>query len=247
MLPPQQLKMRTKFSITFSFSVGATDGRRSDAALPASASAAVDFLVGTATAAAPLRDARLGVRRPLAAQLGRLPFLQRVGERYIWFNWYRLIGTMSKILIWIANTSCFFPDRRRLPRHLDQRGRGDPGWRLDRCQQREADCGQHDHRHADGRDGGEFRFVPINAFVSIVDFITVIIIAGCAPPSAEAAAASDVSLFDESRLTVDRHCYECKVKYRDPTAKDLVMFLHAWTYSVSPPPISPMACLGDHP
>ena len=38
---------------------------------------------------------------------------------------------------------------------------------------------------------------------------------------------------DESRLTVDRHCYECKVKYRDPTAKDLVMFLHAWAYSVS--------------
>ena len=79
-----------------------------------------------------------------------------------------------------------------------------------------------------------FLFICINHFTSI---------AGCAPPPAEVAAvaASDVSLFDESRLTVDRHCYECKVKYRDPTAKDLVMFLHAWTYSVRTPPSSPMA------
>ena len=54
-------------------------------------------------------------------------------------------------------------------------------------------------------------------------------ITGCSPPAEDV----DVNRFDESRLTVDRHCYECKVKYRDPTAKDLVMFLHAWTYSVS--------------
>ena len=39
--------------------------------------------------------------------------------------------------------------------------------------------------------------------------------------------------FDISKLSVDPHCYECKVKYRDPRPKDLVMFLHAWTYSVS--------------
>ena len=38
--------------------------------------------------------------------------------------------------------------------------------------------------------------------------------------------------FDIAKLSVDQHCYECKVKYRDPRPKDLVMFLHAWTYSV---------------
>ena len=39
--------------------------------------------------------------------------------------------------------------------------------------------------------------------------------------------------FDVSKLSIDPHCYECKVKYRDPRPKDLVMFLHAWAYSVS--------------
>jgi hypothetical protein len=39
-------------------------------------------------------------------------------------------------------------------------------------------------------------------------------------------------MFDTKKLTVDPHCYECKVKYRDPRPRDLVMFLHAWTYSV---------------
>ena len=38
--------------------------------------------------------------------------------------------------------------------------------------------------------------------------------------------------FDMGKLSVDTHCYECKVKYRDPRPKDLVMFLHAWKYSV---------------
>ena len=37
--------------------------------------------------------------------------------------------------------------------------------------------------------------------------------------------------FDITKLSVDPHCYECKVKYRDPSPKDLVMFLHALTYS----------------
>ena len=41
--------------------------------------------------------------------------------------------------------------------------------------------------------------------------------------------------FDSTKLSIDPHCYECKVKYRDPRPKDLVMFLHAWTYSVSFP------------
>lgn len=39
--------------------------------------------------------------------------------------------------------------------------------------------------------------------------------------------------FDAAKLSIDPHCYECKVKYRDPRPKDLVMFLHAWAYSVS--------------
>ena len=39
--------------------------------------------------------------------------------------------------------------------------------------------------------------------------------------------------FDQAKLSIDPHCYECKVKYRDPRPKDLVMFLHAYTYSVS--------------
>ena len=34
-------------------------------------------------------------------------------------------------------------------------------------------------------------------------------------------------------MTVDPHCYECKVKYRDPKPRDLVMYLHALKYSVS--------------
>ena len=35
------------------------------------------------------------------------------------------------------------------------------------------------------------------------------------------------------RMTWDPNCYECKVRYRDPKAKDLVMYLHAWRYKVS--------------
>jgi len=38
--------------------------------------------------------------------------------------------------------------------------------------------------------------------------------------------------FDVKKLSFDPHCYECKVKYRDPSPKDLVMFLHAYTYTV---------------
>lgn len=36
--------------------------------------------------------------------------------------------------------------------------------------------------------------------------------------------------FDSDKLSTDPHCYECKVKYRDPKPKDLVMYLHAWKY-----------------
>ncbi|KAI8041891.1 hypothetical protein M5D96_003186 [Drosophila gunungcola] len=33
-----------------------------------------------------------------------------------------------------------------------------------------------------------------------------------------------------NKITVDEHCYECKVHYRDPKSKDLIMYLHAWKY-----------------
>ncbi|XP_063232751.1 uncharacterized protein LOC134536769 [Bacillus rossius redtenbacheri] len=41
--------------------------------------------------------------------------------------------------------------------------------------------------------------------------------------------APDLS-FNSEKMTTDRHCYECKVRYRDPKPKDLVMYLHAWKY-----------------
>lgn len=39
-------------------------------------------------------------------------------------------------------------------------------------------------------------------------------------------------LFNPDKMTVDKHCYECKVRYRDPKPQDLVMYLHAWKYRV---------------
>lgn len=41
------------------------------------------------------------------------------------------------------------------------------------------------------------------------------------------------STFKAEHWSVDPHCYECKVKYRDPKPKDLVMYLHALSYRVS--------------
>lgn len=38
------------------------------------------------------------------------------------------------------------------------------------------------------------------------------------------------SNFTNDKVTTDPHCYECKVKYRDPKPSDLVMYLHAWRY-----------------
>lgn len=43
--------------------------------------------------------------------------------------------------------------------------------------------------------------------------------------------APDLS-FNPDKMTVDKHCYECKVRYRDPKPQDLVMYLHAWKYKV---------------
>ena len=39
--------------------------------------------------------------------------------------------------------------------------------------------------------------------------------------------------YAREKMTWDPNCYECKVRYRDPKAKDLVMYLHAWRYKVS--------------
>ncbi|XP_073824886.1 pseudouridylate synthase RPUSD2-like isoform X2 [Musca autumnalis] len=36
--------------------------------------------------------------------------------------------------------------------------------------------------------------------------------------------------FNSEKMTLDKHCYECKVRYRDPKPKDLIMYLHAWKY-----------------
>ncbi|CAO1371331.1 unnamed protein product [Diamesa hyperborea] len=36
--------------------------------------------------------------------------------------------------------------------------------------------------------------------------------------------------FDTEKMTSDKHCYECKVRYKDPKPQDLVMYLHAWKY-----------------
>ncbi|XP_054284310.1 pseudouridylate synthase RPUSD2-like isoform X1 [Macrosteles quadrilineatus] len=62
------------------------------------------------------------------------------------------------------------------------------------------------------------------------------------PPPLVAAASAKVTVatqtgqdapdlsFHPDKLTSDPHCYECKVKYRDPKPRDLVMYLHAWKY-----------------
>ncbi|KAL4154447.1 hypothetical protein QTP88_000311 [Uroleucon formosanum] len=37
--------------------------------------------------------------------------------------------------------------------------------------------------------------------------------------------------FDKKKLTLDAHCQECKIRYKDPKPTDLVMYLHALRYS----------------
>lgn len=39
--------------------------------------------------------------------------------------------------------------------------------------------------------------------------------------------------FDPNLLEKDPDCFECKQVYRDPTRKDLIMYLHALSYKVS--------------
>ncbi|KAH8287904.1 hypothetical protein KR018_006963 [Drosophila ironensis] len=41
------------------------------------------------------------------------------------------------------------------------------------------------------------------------------------------------SSFDPKKATADPNCCECKIHYRDPGEKDLIMYLHAWKYKGS--------------
>ncbi|XP_026844499.1 RNA pseudouridylate synthase domain-containing protein 2-like [Drosophila persimilis] len=49
-----------------------------------------------------------------------------------------------------------------------------------------------------------------------------------APP--QTGHEEPIDPFDLNKTTYDPHCHECKVNYRDPNAKDLLMYLHAWKY-----------------
>lgn len=73
------------------------------------------------------------------------------------------------------------------------------------------------------------------------DKVTVATQTGCSPASvaptagnATGGANSAVTNAGSSgdALTPDPHCYECRVRYRDPRPRDLVMYLHAWKYKV---------------
>lgn len=44
----------------------------------------------------------------------------------------------------------------------------------------------------------------------------------------------------ETKVKGDPHCYECKVKYRDPSPADLMMYLHALRYQVDDTNGSPL-------
>lgn len=48
-------------------------------------------------------------------------------------------------------------------------------------------------------------------------------------PNTSSAVDQDLA---SDKVVIDKHCYECKVHYRDPKPKDLVMYLHAWKYKV---------------
>lgn len=39
--------------------------------------------------------------------------------------------------------------------------------------------------------------------------------------------------FDKSKISIDPFCQECKIHYKDPESKDLIMYLHAMKYSGS--------------
>lgn len=48
-------------------------------------------------------------------------------------------------------------------------------------------------------------------------------------PNPSSAVDQDLT---SDKVVIDKHCYECKVHYRDPKPRDLVMYLHAWKYKV---------------
>ncbi|KAL4710029.1 hypothetical protein ACJJTC_016007 [Scirpophaga incertulas] len=56
------------------------------------------------------------------------------------------------------------------------------------------------------------------------DKVTVATQTGCTPTAASASTGAT------DALQPDPHCYECRVRYRDPRPRDLVMYLHAWKY-----------------
>ena len=53
------------------------------------------------------------------------------------------------------------------------------------------------------------------------------------PEDNELLAKNKEYRYISEKMTWDPNCYECKVRYRDPKSKDLVMYLHAWRYKVS--------------
>ncbi|CAH0603460.1 unnamed protein product [Chrysodeixis includens] len=65
--------------------------------------------------------------------------------------------------------------------------------------------------------------------------VTVATQTGCTPAatasaSVAASGSGSCSASVGEPLTSDPHCYECRVRYRDPRPRDLVMYLHAWKY-----------------
>jgi len=50
------------------------------------------------------------------------------------------------------------------------------------------------------------------------------------PEDNELLAKNKEYRYISEKMTWDPNCYECKVRYRDPKSKDLVMYLHAWRY-----------------
>ncbi|XP_047506744.1 RNA pseudouridylate synthase domain-containing protein 2-like isoform X4 [Pieris napi] len=63
------------------------------------------------------------------------------------------------------------------------------------------------------------------------DKVTVATQTGCSTPGAPPQAPSGSNGSSPSdALTADPHCYECRVRYRDPRPRDLIMYLHAWKY-----------------
>ncbi|XP_059059409.1 pseudouridylate synthase RPUSD2-like [Achroia grisella] len=64
------------------------------------------------------------------------------------------------------------------------------------------------------------------------DKVTVATQTGCTPAvnAPSAASSASVACGSADALSPDPHCYECRVRYRDPRPRDLVMYLHAWKY-----------------